>query len=223
MRRLIWTIITFSLSACTPDAVTGPRTDQPRPSSASAAQNSAPIILRFPSEQPGPRYYALFGQGFTPNDNGWVGIVFIRSPQCVPAGFNLLDEINPPTAWACDLTVEGTEWWHDVSTPPPYQTHERGMGAVPIYFVALSELQAGTADGVLTIGELKSLPSLVIGYATFFHHIVHNTNQPTNHGHETLVAHGELTDGRTFQFRYNEKFLPETGEHVFPNVKISFE
>lgn len=193
------------------------------PVAAAVKVSNGPIIRHSPGDSPGIPVYALLGRGFMPSDDGWVGIVFIRSPQCVPAGFNLLDEFNPPTAWACDLTVEGTEWWHDVSTPPPYQTHERGMGAVPIYFVALSELQAATADGVLTIGELKSLPSLVIGYATFFHHIVHNTNQPTNHGHETLVAHGELTDGRTFQFRYNEKFLPETGEHVFPNVKISFE
>jgi hypothetical protein len=224
MRRLIWTIITFSLSACTPDAVTGPRTDQPRPSSASAAQNSAPIILRFPSEQPGPRYYALFGQGFTPNDNGWVGIVFVRSPSCVPPGFNLLDWFDsPPTAWACTLTTEGEAWWHDVSAPPPFQIHERGLGAVPVYFVRLSELQAAIADDVITIGELESLPSLLIGEASFLEHITHNTNQPTNHGHETLVSRGLLEDGRSFDFRYNEKFLPESGEHVFPNVKIEFK
>ena len=47
--------------------------------------------------------------------------------------------------------------------------------------------------------------------------------QPTNHGHETLVSRGTLEDGRTFEFRYNEKFLLETEEHVFPNVKIDFK
>ena len=224
MRRLICTAFAFSLSACANEVLTGPRADPARPGSASAAESSAPIILRFPGEQPGPRYYALFQRGFAPNDNGWVGIVFVRDPSCVPAGFNLLDWFDsPPVAWACKLTVEGEAWWHDLSAPPPFQVHERGLGAVPVYFVRLSELQAAIADDVITIGELESLPSLLIGEASFLEHISHNTNQPTNHGHETLVSRGLLEDGRSFEFRYNEKFLPETGVHVFPNVKIEFK
>ena len=224
MRRLIYTAFAVSLSACANDVLTGPRADFARPSSASAAQSSAPIIVRFPEEQPGPRYYALFGRGFTPNDNGWAGIVFVRDPSCIPAGFNLLDWFDaPPVAWACELTVEGEAWWHDLSAPPPFQTHTRGVGAVPVYFVRWSELQAAIADDVITIGQLESLPSLLIGHASFLQQIAHNTNQPTNHGHETLVSRGVLEDGRSFEFRYNEKFLPETGEHVFPNVKIEFK
>jgi hypothetical protein len=93
---------------------------------------------------------------------------------------------------------------------------------VPIYFVAEAELQLAIADDLLTITELQNLPSLQVGWASFLEHVVHNTNQPTEHGHETLVAHGQLEDGLFFQFRYNEKFFPETGEHVFPNVKIQF-
>jgi hypothetical protein len=182
-----------------------------------------PTIRHYPGEAPGPPYYALLGQGFVPNDGGWAGIVFIRSPACVPAGFNLLDQFNIPAAWGCELTIEGEGWWHDVSVPPAFQFHERGTGAVPVYFVALAELEAAISDDVLTIGELQGLPSLLIGSATFLEHIVHNTNQPTNHGHETLVSRGTLDDGRTFEFRYNEKFLPETGTHVFPNVKIDFK
>lgn len=224
MRRLICSFLVFSLSACANDMLTGPRADPKRPSPVSAAQSSAPIILRFPGEHPGPPYYALFQRGFAPTDNGWVGIVFVRDPGCVPAGFNLLDMFDsPPAAWACKLTVEGEAWWHDLSAPPPFQIHERGLGAVPVYFVRWSELQAAIADDALTIGELESLPSLLIGEASYLEHIVHNTNQPTSHGHETLVSRGTLEDGRSFEFRYNEKFLPETGEHVFPNVKIVFK
>ena len=223
MRRLICTFLAFSLAGCANEVLTGPRATPARPGSASAAQSSAPIILHFPGEQPGPRYYALLDRGFMPNDNGWVGIVFVRDPSCVRAGFNLLDWFDSPAAaFACGLTVEGEAWWHDLATPPPFQIHERGLGAVPIYFVRRSELQAAIADDVLTIGDLESLPSLVVGKASFLEHIIHNTNQPTNHGHETLVSRGLLEDGRSFEFRYNEKFLPETGEHVFPNVKIEF-
>jgi len=224
MRRLICTAFAVSLSACANEVLNGPRVGPARPISASAAQGSAPTILRFPSEHPGPPYYALFERGFAPTDNGWVGIVFVRDPSCVPAGFNLLAFFDsPPTALACALTVEGEAWWHDVSVPPPFQIHERGVGAVPVYFVRWSELQVAIADDALTIGELEGLSSLLIGQASFLEHVVHNTNQPTNHGHETLVSRGLLEDGRSFEFRYNEKFLPETGEHVFPNVKIEFK
>ena len=221
MRRTIHSIVLpLALVACSDRMIpTGP-TDAP---AASAKAGSGPIIRHFPGESPGAPAYALLGRGFAPSDDGWVGIVFVRDPECVPAGFNLLNQFNPPAAWGCALTVEGEEWWHDPPVPPPFQIHERGLGAVPIYFVALSEYLAAIADDVLTIGELESLPSLLIGYASFLHHVVHNSNQAANHGHETLVSRGTLEDGRTFEFRYNEKFLPETGEHVFPNVKISFE
>jgi hypothetical protein len=76
---------------------------------------------------------------------------------------------------------------------------------------------------VLTIGELQGLSSLQVGSATFLRHVVHNSTQGANHGHEELVSHGQLADGRSFQFHFNEKFFPETGEHVFPSVVIQFE
>lgn len=86
-----------------------------------------------------------------------------------------------------------------------------------------SEIETAIADDLLTIGELQSLPSLLIGSASYLQHVVHNANQAANHGHEALVARGTLEDGWAFEFRFNEKFLPETGEHVFPNVKINFK
>jgi hypothetical protein len=189
------------------------------------ASAQGPVIAHFPGDIPGPPYYALLGRGYLPADGGWVGIVFTRAPECVPAGFNLLDQFDLPTAFGCALTVEGEAWRHDASDPIPFQIHERGTGAVPIYFVAEAELHMAIADDVLTIGELQSLPSLQIGWASFLEHVVHNSAQAqtANHGHEALVAHGQLVDQRSFQFRFNEKFFPETGEHVFPNVKISFD
>jgi len=202
---------------------TGPAGAPAAVAPAGPSLSEGPIIRHYPEDAPGPIYYALLGRGFVPNDGTWAGIVFLRSPACVPADFNLLDEFDPPRAWGCDLKTEGEQFWHDLSEPPPFQLRDRGLGAVPVYFVRWSEIQAAIADDVLTIGELESLPSLMVGSASFLEHVVHNTNQPTNHGHETLVSRGTLEDGRTFEFRYNEKFLPETGEHVFPNVKIQFK
>lgn len=222
--------LAFLLSLAVAGCSKGLMPSEPTPTPTAAAPTvgppldaGAPIIRHYPGESPGPPYYALLGRGFTPNDGDWAGIAFIRSPACVPAGFNLLDQFNPPAAWGCELTVEGKQWSHTLATPPPFQLRERGLGAVPIYFVRWSQLQAAVADDLLTIGELQSLPSLLVGSASFLEHVVHNTNQPTNHGHETLVTRGTLGDGRTFVFRYNEKFLPETREHVFPNVIIDFK
>jgi len=212
-------LLPIALLACSDQRTpTAPESVQVIPLAAA----NGPIVQHFPGESPGAPLYALLGQGFVPTDGEWVGIVFTRSPDCVPTGFNLLQQFNPPAAWSCTLTVEGEVSWHELTDPFPYQERSRSLGAVPVYFVALSELQAAIADDNLTIGELQSLPSLLIGYASFLEHVVHNTNQPTNHGHETLVALGELENGQSFEFRYNEKFLPESGEHVFPNVKIAF-
>ena len=227
IEQILWMLlVTVAASACTDTfAPTEPgsgRAPTVLPEGASLTAGG-PIIRHHPGESLGPGYYALFLRGFVPNDRGWVGIVFIRSPECVPAGFNLLDWFDRPAAFGCQLTVEGDEWWHSLSEPPPFQMRERGLGAVPVYFVRLSELTAAMADDVVTIVELHALPSLLIGSASYLLQVVHNTNQPTNHGHETLVSHGTLEDGRTFEFRYNEKFLPETNEHVFPNVKIEFK
>jgi len=210
-------LLSISLLACS---------DRPTPTDAPGLQFTAaggqPTVLHYPGDIPGPAYYSTVSAGFVPTDGGWVGIVFWRAPECVRADYNMLSGFDRPAAWGCTLTVEGESWWHDPAVPPPYMVLERGLGAVPVYFVALSEYQAAIADGVLTIGELQALPSLLVGYASFLQHETHNTSEQ-NFGHETLVSYGVLEDGRRFQFRYNEKFFAETNEHVFPNVKITFE
>ena len=227
MRRITRILlVTFAVSACGD----GFRPTEPAPGPTPAAlpdgaslTAGGPIIRHHPGESLGPGYYALFDRTFMPNDGGWVGIVFIRLPECVRPDFNLLDWFDRPAAFSCQLTAEGDEWWHSLSEPPPFQLRERGLGAVPVYFVRLSELEVAIADDVLTLSELRALPSLKIGNASYLLQVAHNSNQGANHGHETLVSLGTLGDGRTFEFRYNEKFLPESGGHVFQNVKIEFK
>jgi hypothetical protein len=50
----------------------------------------------------------------------------------------------------------------------PIQARLWGLGAVPTLFVSWPELQTAAADGILTPAELKSLPSVRIGYGSFF-------------------------------------------------------
>jgi hypothetical protein len=138
-----------------------------------------PVIEYFPSpERPGPPFYANFAADFIPTDDGTVGIAFIREPSCIPTDFNLLLFFDVPAAFGCELTIEGKLWWYDSETDPfPFKIQQWGLGAVPIYFVDEAELAAATQDGVLTIGELQALPSLLIGLADSYLEVIHNSNQ----------------------------------------------
>jgi hypothetical protein len=122
-----------------------------------------PVIQKFPSPGvQGPPFYANFSGTFMPTDGELVGIAFYREPFCIPGDFNLLVQFNAPTAFGCTLTIEGKRWWHNPATDPfPFQIRFSGLGAVPIYFVDAEELAAAAGDGVLTIGELQTLPSLL--------------------------------------------------------------
>lgn len=156
--------------------------------SAHAAEN-----LRFPGESPGvPAYARVAPDGIATDE--WAPVVFYRQPSCVPADFNLLRFIAGPRAFACPLTVEGREVWENGpgQDAAPKQSVTRGRD-VPIWFASTSELQAAASDGVLTIGELSSLDSLVVGTATTYQEVL----RP---GQLIVInARGTLADGRAFR------------------------
>jgi hypothetical protein len=175
-----------------------------------------PVIETIPPH-PGPPWYANFAANFIPTDDGIVAIAFIREPSCIPTDFNLLLLFDVPAAWGCELTVEGKLWWYDPETDPvPFQERYYGLGAVPIYFVDEAELAAATQDGVLTIGELQALPSLLIGSADSYLDVVHNSNQGgAGKGHSALNASGTiLQSGLPFYFHYTEEIDSDTGERT---------
>jgi hypothetical protein len=192
---------------------------------AKAPGANAPVIVSFPDEGTGPPCYANFGGDFIPNDGEWTSIVFMRLPGCVPQNFNLLDMYDPPAAFGCPLTVEGETWWHDLADPFPFQIHLKGSGAVPVYFVKMSDLETAMADDFMNMDELESLPSLLIGNASFLQCITHNSNQGNrSFGNEECTAKGNLEDGRSFLFHYNEKgvYIDDHLVHIFSNVEIKF-
>jgi hypothetical protein len=137
------------------------------------------------------------------DDGEWVAIAFYRPPSCVRAGFNLLDFFDVPGAFACGPpTTDGFTIWRNGPQVDPAPIHGslRGRGAVPVWFVPSATLAAGVADGVLTIGELAAMPSLLRGSASFFHETLHPT-QAANHPMLRIVASGTLEDGRRFDFK----------------------
>ena len=186
-----------------------------------AQAQSKLVILTTPAETPGQFSYAFVDPQGSATDGAWVAIDFHRDPGCDELiGFNLLEFVDP-RALDCPLTVEMRESWYRqdllVSGGPwhslpwedgfrtPILAEWRGLGTVPIYFVHKAELLAATADGVLTVDELARLPSLLVGQATKYQFIQHNssarnaslTRRP---GHTRTVAQGVLDDGRSFQF-----------------------
>src|SRR5262245_23727008 len=134
-------------------------------------------------------------------DGEWAAIPFYRPPECIPVDFNLMDWFdNSLAALDCPFLLEGFGIWPGKDPIGfPQSTQLRGLGAVPVWFVRWSELQEAMADGVLTIGELASLPSLRTGIATTYEEQLHYL--PPHHvSHSTMVAHGTLDDGGSFSF-----------------------
>lgn len=165
----------------------------------------------------GPPAYARIESGLIHNDGEWAAIAFYRPPDCIPAGFNLLDFVNP-AALECPSFVAGFEVWKNgpwTDDPAPLQSKLDAAKPMPIWFVRWSELQEALFDDELTIGELAGLPSLVVGTATFFTETLHPSGgaQQTK---ITVVSSGFLEDGRCFTYRATET------KNILRQVKIEF-
>jgi hypothetical protein len=163
-----------------------------------ALAGPASANVRFADDQV-PAYARIYaGEIF--HDGELAVIPLYRPSTCIPADFNLLDFFDVPGAFFCQpQTVETATIWKSgpPGDPAPIHAKSRGLGAVPVWFVSWPELEAAMADGVLTIGELESLPSLLKGTASFFTETLH-PDEAAKVGLLTFVARGVMEDGRTF-------------------------
>jgi hypothetical protein len=201
--------------------------DRPQPSGPFDRSDPAGAVqLQIPAENPGPPFYTVLERGFYPHTDEWAAVTFIRDPACVPTDFNLLDLFDVPAAFGCALTVSGHLIYKDGPPPAsraPIAVQLQGLGAVPIWFVRWSELQAGLADDALTVSELLSMPSLLIGTASFFKETEHpGTDRPQGvlNGKIEITARGTLTDGRSFFFQMREMGVETVS--VLRHVRIEF-
>ncbi len=153
----------------------------------------AAVNLTFPGQSPGVPAYARIGQETIHTDE-WAAVPFYRLPSCVPTDFNLLRFVDVPRAFGCPLTVGGHEIWeHGPGQEPAPKQVVTTSSDVPIWFVSWPELQAAMSDGVVTIGELSSMKSLVVGTADVYQEVL----RP---GELIVVnARGSLADGRSFR------------------------
>src|SRR5262245_22442881 len=163
----------------------------------------ADIRLNIPEDIAPSAYTSGNGPGpFLPGvvqDGEWAAIPFYRPPECAPPDFNLMDWFDASLqALDTPFLLEGFGIWPGKEASGfPQSTQLRGLGAVPVWFVRWSELQAAMSGGELTILELASLPSLRVGTATIVEEQLHY--QPPHHvSHSTMVAHGTLEGGGSF-------------------------
>lgn len=168
--------------------------------------------FQVPEDHPGGPFYSVVqispvtGELFFPHTEEWGAAPFERDLTCVPPGFNLLDLFDVPGAWICDLTVEGHLVFEDAGPPPTGLLHStvQGLGEVPIVFARWAEIEAAIADGVLTLPELLSLPSAVIGVADFYKHTAVRGSLPDGQLMFKINASGVLEDGRFFRLHANK-------------------
>ena len=177
---------------------------------AAAMSTQGLVRTAFPSaESPGGPMYARIVDHppFAFSDGVWSAIWFYRQPGCVRPDFNLLLFFDVPFAFACPMTVHGFEFWHEepgFGAPHTVITH--GSGAVPVWFVPEEVFLEAIQDGELTIGELASLPGLIVGHASQFEELLQPDPGPPElggGGHRVVKivvsALGTLEDGREFQ------------------------
>ena len=133
-------------------------------------------------------------------------IRFLRLPGCVPADFNLLDQADftpafpggPPRVFGCALTVDGQAIFKSPDDFVPIQANLKGLGAVPVWFVKLSEIRSILAGNQLTIGQLLASQSLRKGLANLYEEVdMPGTSRPQGQGNGSIhvVAGGSLEDG----------------------------
>ena len=157
------------------------------------------IQVQFPQNDPGGPYYVMaspiLNQLFVVD--GWLVMPFYRNPNCVREDFNLLEAFDVPAAFSCPLTVTGS---YIIEADAPIGTFpiiaQSTGSSVPFWFVKWKEFEEVAADGVVTIGEIRSLQPLE-GAASKFK----ETLRPRIENHLVQInASGLLSDGRTFSF-----------------------
>lgn len=166
------------------------------------SDDGEPVVIDSGGEVP---FYARFGENETFGDGEWTVIVFYRSPDCIPAEFNLnqffdFPSESGPGAFGCSPpTTAGIETWENgpEEDPAPLIAETTGRGAVPVWFIAAPEMKAAMADGEVTIGELVELPSRLVGTASTYEELLH-PGQSNEQSLVQFVAEGTLDDGGTF-------------------------
>jgi hypothetical protein len=175
-----------------------------------AAPASAQVVTA-PTETP---FYARDVEG-----PRWTPVIFYRPPACVPESFNLVQFFDVPRAFECGpMTMHQVAVWTSGPgiDPAPLRADGWGWGAVPIWFVLTRDFREATADGVITMAELRSLEPLM-GTAHWYREIL-QPRETAEIGLLKVTARGTLEDKRSFRLRVHVNWT--TGFRI---VRVRFE
>jgi len=131
----------------------------------------------------------------------WTAAIFYRPPGCIPPGFNLVTFFDPPRVFGCGpMTMDGYAIFQNGPgiDPAPLLSRLSGEGEVPMWFVRTRAYDAATADGFITLAEFEALKPLR-GKARLYEEVL-RTDPDRTGAHFSAVAHGRLTDGRSFSY-----------------------
>ncbi len=165
------------------------------PSGIVQAQNR----LLIPEEWPLPLY--VVGAGHT--DDGWLVAVCYRSLNDAPGDLTVNGFCDETIQQAYPLRVEGfAVRQEDAAAPINYYLWNVPGEVVEICFYRYEDHLAALFDAdspfVVTIDELRAMPSLLVGLADSYMEMGHPFAVPGYDYHKAVKASGVLQDGRTF-------------------------
>jgi hypothetical protein len=112
---------------------------------------------------------------------------------------------------AAGLSLRAYRGGHAILKDPgdfiPVQAVLKGLGAVPVWFVKLSEVQPILAGNKLTTTQLLACPSLRKGVATQYSEVdLFGMFRPQGEGNGSIevVANGSLDNGGSFELEWRD-------------------
>jgi len=175
----------------------------------------AELRLEIPGQTFGPPFYARIefasvDPALVPNNGEWAAVVLYRQLTCIPPTFNLLQVFDVPRAFSCPLNdIGGYEVYKNAPgvDPAPAWSRLIGRSNVPVLFVRHTEFVAAAADGVLTLPELRALPSAKMGSASQYNELLRPSQSnvaPLLH----ITAQGRFADDSGFRLRWTLSRAP---------------
>ena len=156
--------------------------------------------LLIPDEWPVPLY--VVGAGHT--DDGWLAAVCYRSLDDAPGDITVNGFCDGTIQQRYPLRVEGVAVpQEDAAAPIDYWLWNVPGEVVEVCIYRFEDHLAAIQDkktpGVVTIDELRAMPSLLVGLADSYEEMGHPLAAPGYDYHKTVKASGLLLeDGRTF-------------------------
>lgn len=158
------------------------------------------VTILFPDEDPGIPIYARVGpilnQFFV--TDGQLVIPFYRDPECIRNDFNFLTYYDPPSAFGCDLTVQG-KFVIEADAEQgafPIMAHTEGT-QVPVWIVDWPEFQALMENESVTLPDIEALNPIMAMAHQYEEYL-----SPRMDNHEVIIeAAGSIPEtGQQFTF-----------------------